>query len=371
MKIKIRQACSSDSSTIAKVVALAIGEETSIEYCGENYLKVFEEVAKTEGTQYSYMNAFIAEVDGNPAGAVVGYDGGNLQSLREKTLSVIYRDRLRPEEFPDETQAGEYYLDSLGVFPEFRGHGIGRMLLEKFCEAAFAKGFRKVGLMVGSENIDVEKMYLSAGFYRLGIKSFFGHKMWHMQMISDGVMSEKEKMLSGMNYSAIDGQLTHELNEVKLLIHKYNQISPTDTERRTSLLKNLFGYTGDDNFIINQPFYCDYGKQISIGKRFFANFNLTILDEAFVTIGDDCFIGPNVSLYTACHSTDPVERNSRREWARPITIGDNVWIGGGVTVLPGVTIGNNVTIGAGSVVTKDIPDNVVAVGNPCKVIKHI
>ena len=137
------------------------------------------------------------------------------------------------------------------------------------------------------------------------------------------------------------------------------------------ILKSLLGYTADDEFIINQPFYCDYGKQIRIGRRFFANFNLTILDEALVTIGDDCFIGPNVSIYTACHSTDPVERNTRNEWARPVSIGHNVWIGGSVTILPGVTIGNNVTIGAGSVVTKDIPDNVVAVGNPCRVIKQL
>ena len=142
-------------------------------------------------------------------------------------------------------------------------------------------------------------------------------------------------------------------------------------EERFSILKGLLGYTADDDFIINQPFYCDYGKQISIGKRFFANFNLTILDEARVTIGDDCFIGPNVSIYTACHSTDSIERNTRQEWAEPVKIGDNVWIGGSVTILPGVTIGNNVTIGAGSVVTKDIPDNVVAVGNPCRVIKNI
>jgi maltose O-acetyltransferase len=110
---------------------------------------------------------------------------------------------------------------------------------------------------------------------------------------------------------------------------------------------------------------------ISVGKRFFANFNFTVLDEAPVTIGDDCFIGPNVSIYTACHSTDPVERNSRREWAESVIIGDNVWIGGSVTILPGVTIGDNVTIGAGSVVTKDIPSNSIAVGNPCKVIKTL
>lgn len=184
-------------------------------------------------------------------------------------------------------------------------------------------------------------------------------------------MTEKEKMLSGMVYSAIDEQLLKELNEVKEIIHEYNALKPSQTLRRFQILKDLLGHVADDEIIVNQPFYCDYGKQIRVGKRFFANFNLTILDEARVTIGDDCFIGPNVSIYTACHSTDPVERNTRREWAEPVTIGDNVWIGGSVTILPGVTIGSNVTIGAGSVVTRDIPDNVVAVGNPCKVIKKI
>ena len=184
-------------------------------------------------------------------------------------------------------------------------------------------------------------------------------------------MTEKEKMLAGMTYSAVDQQLLEELNTVKEIIHRYNSISPSATKERLSILKGLLGHIGDDEIIINQPFYCDYGKQISVGRRFFANFNLTILDEARVTIGDDCFIGPNVSIYTACHSTDPVERNTRMERAEPVTIGDNVWIGGSVTMLPGVTIGNNVTIGAGSVVTKDIPDNVVAVGNPCKVIKRL
>lgn len=184
-------------------------------------------------------------------------------------------------------------------------------------------------------------------------------------------MTEKEKMLSGMVYSAIDDQLLKELNEVKEIIHEYNALKPSQTLRRFQILKDLLGHVADDEIIVNQPFYCDYGKQIRIGKRFFANFNLTILDEARVTIGDDCFIGPNVSIYTACHSTDPVERNTRREWAEPVTIGDNVWIGGSVTILPGVTVGSNVTIGAGSVVTRDIPDNVVAVGNPCKVIKKI
>ena len=186
-----------------------------------------------------------------------------------------------------------------------------------------------------------------------------------------GNMTEKEKMLSGLEYSAVDAQLLEELNAVKEVIHEYNKLAPSQTDRRLRILKGLLGNIADDEIIINQPFYCDYGKQISVGRRFFANFHLTILDEARVTIGDDCFIGPNVSIYTACHSTDPVERNSRREWAEPVSIGDNVWIGGSVTILPGVTIGNNVTIGAGSVVTKDIPDNVVAVGNPCRVVRSI
>lgn len=184
-------------------------------------------------------------------------------------------------------------------------------------------------------------------------------------------MTEKEKMITGQPYSAVDPLLLEELVRVHDIIHQYNSLAPSDTMARLAILKNLLGNIGDDAIIINQPFYCDYGKQIHVGKRFFANFNFTVLDEAPVSIGDDCFIGPDVSIYTACHSTDPIERNSRREWAEPVTIGDNVWIGGSVTILPGVKIGNNVTIGAGSVVTKDIPDNVVAVGNPCRVVKEI
>ena len=183
-------------------------------------------------------------------------------------------------------------------------------------------------------------------------------------------MTEKEKMLSGQIYSAVDKQLLDELYATKEVVQRYNLLSPLDDAGRLELLKGLLGHIGDDAIIINQPFYCDYGKQISVGKRFFANFHFTVLDEAPVTIGDDCFIGPNVSIYTACHSTNPVERNTRQEWAEPVTIGNNVWIGGSVTILPGVTIGDNVTIGAGSVVTKDIPSGTVAVGNPCKVIKQ-
>ena len=184
-------------------------------------------------------------------------------------------------------------------------------------------------------------------------------------------MTEKELMLSGLPYSAEDQRLLRELNATKVVIHRYNALLPSQEEEKLAVLKDLLGFIGDDCICINQPFYCDYGKQIRVGKRFFANFNFTVLDEAPVTIGDDCFIGPNVSIYTACHSTDPIERNARKEWAEPVTIGDSVWIGGCVTILPGVRIGNGVTIGAGSVVTKDIPDHVVAAGNPCRIIRKL
>lgn len=183
-------------------------------------------------------------------------------------------------------------------------------------------------------------------------------------------MTEMDKMLAGMIYNACDEQLLIDLNATKDLVWQYNSLRPTDFASRLALLKQMLGQCDDDTFI-NQPFYCDYGKHIKVGKRFFANFNFTVLDEAMVTIGDDCFIGPNVGIYTACHSTNPVERNTRREWALPVTIGNNVWIGGSVTILAGVTIGDNVTIGAGSVVVQDIPSGTVAVGNPARVIKKV
>ena len=178
-----------------------------------------------------------------------------------------------------------------------------------------------------------------------------------------------DDMVSGREYDATHPYLLERLNATKDRIWEYNKMRPSMLKERNELLRGLLGKSDGDTFI-NQPFYCDYGSNLRVGRRFFANFNFTVLDEAPVTVGDNCFIGPNVSIYTACHSTDPIERNSRREWAKPVTIGDNVWIGGSVTILPGVTIGSNVTIGAGSVVVKDIPDGCVAVGNPCRVVKR-
>ena len=186
----------------------------------------------------------------------------------------------------------------------------------------------------------------------------------------DTLMTEREKMLAGEIYDACDAELLKDLNAVKVLCQQYNNLLPTDFEARNTMLQQMLGQADKDTFI-NQPFFCDYGRHIRVGKRFFANFGLTVLDEAFVTIGDDCFVGPGVHIYTACHSTDPSERATRKEWAEPVTIGNNVWIGGNVTILPGVTIGDNCTIGAGSVVTRSIPAGTIAAGNPAKVIKQI
>jgi len=195
-------------------------------------------------------------------------------------------------------------------------------------------------------------------------------KKWDHSSKNKTDMTEYEKMVAGKIYNACDAELLKELNAVKVLCQQYNNLLPTDFAARNAMLRQLLGQADQDTFI-NQPFFCDYGRHIRVGKRFFANFGLTVLDEAFVTIGDDCFIGPGVHIYTACHSTDPAERATRREWAEPVTIGNSVWIGGNVTILPGVTIGDNCTIGAGSVVTHSIPANSIAAGNPAKVIKKV
>lgn len=190
-------------------------------------------------------------------------------------------------------------------------------------------------------------------------------------MVIQKNMIEKEKMFKGMIYDANnDSTLIAERLECKEKCRDYNELRPKDMQGRTALLKSILGNIAGD-ILIEQPFYCDYGYNISVGKNFYANFNLVILDEAPVTFGDNVFIAPNCSFYTAGHPTDPTERNKGLEYARPISVGNNVWIGGNVCVLPGVTIGDNCVIGAGSVVVKDIPTGSIAVGNPCKVIKSI
>lgn len=183
-------------------------------------------------------------------------------------------------------------------------------------------------------------------------------------------MNQKERMLAGLPYKAwLDG-LSEERRENKLRIYDYNLTRPDDTKKMKEMIKNILGKTGEEIFI-EQPFRCDYGKNIEVGNNFFANYNCVILDVAKVTIGENVMFAPNVSVYTAGHPIHPESRNSGYEYGIPVTIGDNVWVGGNVVITPGVTIGNNVVIGAGSVVTKDIPDNVIAVGNPCRVLREI
>ena len=184
-------------------------------------------------------------------------------------------------------------------------------------------------------------------------------------------MDEKEKMLAGELYDAnYNEELQKEREKAKDLCHKYNQIKPSNQEEKRKIMKQLLGSTKQD-FLIEQPFMCDYGYNIEIGENFYANHNLIILDGNKVKFGDNVFIAPNCAFYTAGHPLDAEQRNKGLEYAKPIEVGDNVWIGGNVVVLPGVKIGDNCVIGAGSVVTKDIPDNSVAVGNPCKVIRKI
>lgn len=184
-------------------------------------------------------------------------------------------------------------------------------------------------------------------------------------------MTEKERMRRQLLYDANhDKTLRLEREAAKELCHRYNLLSPSDHEGQQALMRQLLGRT-DGTFHIVAPFWCDYGYNISVGREFFANHNTVILDCAAVTFGDHVFIAPNCGFYTAGHPIDSERRNMGLEYARPITVGDNVWIGAGTQVMPGVTIGNNTVIGGGSVVTRDIPANCVAVGNPCRVIRTL
>lgn len=181
---------------------------------------------------------------------------------------------------------------------------------------------------------------------------------------------EWEKMLSGEVYDAQMPEFHERLARARHAMRRFNDLPPLDLEAQHVLLKSLFGRIGE-KFTVNQPFRCDYGCNIFIGENFFANFNLTILDEAKVTIGDNCFIGPNVSIYTACHPLNARERATGVEWAEPVTVGNDVWIGGGATLLPGVTVGDGAVIAAGAVVTRPVEPYTLVGGNPARFIKKV
>lgn len=191
----------------------------------------------------------------------------------------------------------------------------------------------------------------------------------YVKFSSEVIMSEKDKMINGDIYEPFCEELTNDRIRAKNLCQKYNSLLPSQKDEKKELLKTLLGSYGKDS-VIEPNFFCDYGYNIEFDGFVYINHNSVFLDCAKIKIGDNTFIGPNCGFYTAIHPIDAKTRISGKESAKPITIGKGVWIGGNVVILPGVTIGDRAVIGAGSVVTKDIPSDVVAVGNPCKVKKR-
>lgn len=183
-------------------------------------------------------------------------------------------------------------------------------------------------------------------------------------------MNNKEKMIAGLPYDGSQDNLPDDRLHTWLLLQKYNNLAVSDSIGFNQLIKEILGSTGE-KIKVKPPFLCDYGYNIHVGENFFANYGLIILDTARVIIGSNVKIGPNVCLFAAGHPIHPQIRATGIEFGRPISIGDNVWIGGGCIINPGVTIGDNCVIGSGSVVTKDIPSNMIAVGNPCKILRVI
>ena len=181
-------------------------------------------------------------------------------------------------------------------------------------------------------------------------------------------MNEKEKMIQGLIYNPVSPQLILDRDKASRICHRYNKRTFHEVNMRNRTMKKFLHTKG--NFWIKPPFYCDYGYNIFIGKDVMVHYNCVFLDVCPIHIGDHTLIGPNSQLYTACHSLDAQERKENKEFGKPIHIGSNVWIGGGVIILPGITIGDNVIIAAGSVVTKDIPSNTIAGGNPCTIIRE-
>jgi maltose O-acetyltransferase len=188
--------------------------------------------------------------------------------------------------------------------------------------------------------------------------------------MTDDTRTMRQRMLDGELYIADDPELARDADRAMRLSRQFNTMDATDYDGQRAVLRELLGAFGEDSHI-RPPLHCDYGYQTFVGARTFANFGLMILDVATITIGDDVQIGPNVQLLTPTHPVEPGPRRDKWEAAKPIVIGDNVWLGGGAIVCPGVTIGQNTVVGAGAVVTRDLPANVVAVGNPARVIRHL
>lgn len=182
--------------------------------------------------------------------------------------------------------------------------------------------------------------------------------------------TEKQKMLLGELYDAYDPQLIEDRRQTRLLLKKFNDTGPDETGLRTEILLKLFRNSGT-GLVVEPPFFCDYGSNITLGDNVYFNVNCVVLDVTYVKIGSNVLFAPNVQIYTATHPVDSRIRAKGLENAKPITIGSDIWIGGSAVILPGVSIGDKSVIGAGSVVTKDIPPNVLAAGNPCRIIREL
>ncbi|WP_313696170.1 sugar O-acetyltransferase [Halorarum halobium] len=179
--------------------------------------------------------------------------------------------------------------------------------------------------------------------------------------------SERERMLNGDRYDPTDPELVAERERARRLVRRYNRTTADESDRRDRLLAELFGTVGDDPYV-EPPFRCDYGDNVHVGENFYANFDCVVLDCCRVEFGRDCKLGPGVHVYTATHPLDPAERATGTEWGEPVTVGDNVWIGGRAVLNPGVTVGDDAVVASGAVVTEDVPDGVVG-GNPATVIR--
>ncbi|WP_254279490.1 sugar O-acetyltransferase [Haloarcula marina] len=182
--------------------------------------------------------------------------------------------------------------------------------------------------------------------------------------------SEKERMLRGDLYDADDPQLVAERNHARELTRRYNQTATDEDAERDAILTDLLGSRGEDCHV-EPPFRCDYGSNVHVGENFYANFDCVVLDVCRVDIGKNCQLGPGVHVYTATHPLDASERIAGPEYGKPVTVGDNVWVGGRAVLNPGVTVGNDAVVASGAVVTEDVPDNVVVGGNPATVVKEL
>ena len=182
--------------------------------------------------------------------------------------------------------------------------------------------------------------------------------------------SEKRKMLDGELYDAMDPKLVAEREAARRLTHRYNQTTAVDRDVRRSLLDDLFGSTGE-NLRVEPPFRCDYGYSVHVGDDVYANFGCVVLDVCRVEVGDRCLLGPGVHVYTATHPVDPAARAAGREYGKPVSVGDDVWLGGRAVVNPGVSIGDNAVVGSGAVVARDVPENAVVRGNPAEVVAEV